>query len=160
MELAATIAVIASVLVFAYQARELARQSRLANEVAGTRAHREMIVDWKNLMDVFVQYPTLRAYYYDQAPNTPSQAESIQLEVIAQQHADWLESVLATTTLLASYQSVAISLAGGWDNYIPRTIASSSLLRSTIRDGAEWPALVAYIADYDASEVASREQVP
>ena len=37
MQLAATIAVVVSVLVFAFQARELARQSRLANEVAGTR---------------------------------------------------------------------------------------------------------------------------
>jgi len=36
MEFVATIAVVASVLVFAYQARELARQSRVGNEVAVT----------------------------------------------------------------------------------------------------------------------------
>ena len=54
MEYIATIAVVASVLVFAYQARELAHQSRVGNEVARTQAHREMMLHQKALMDVFI----------------------------------------------------------------------------------------------------------
>jgi hypothetical protein len=92
MQLAATIAVVVSVLVFAFQAREVARQSRLANEVAGTRAHREILLHWKKLMDVFIQYPELHAYCFDQTPNAPSATESVQLRITAEQHADWLDS--------------------------------------------------------------------
>ena len=77
MEFVATIAVVASVLVFAYQARELARQSRVGNEVAGTQAHREIMFHYKRFSDVFIHYPELHAYYYDQsrtrrAPRTVS----------------------------------------------------------------------------------------
>ena len=43
MQLAATIAVVLSVLLLAFQARALAAQSRVANEVAGTQAHREIV---------------------------------------------------------------------------------------------------------------------
>jgi hypothetical protein len=92
MQLAATIAVVVSVLVFAFQAREVARQSRLANEVAGTRAHREILLHGKKLMDVFIQYPELHAYCFDQTPNAPSAIESVQLRITAEQHADWLDS--------------------------------------------------------------------
>ena len=102
MQFVATIAVIASVLVFAYQARELARQSRVGNEVAGTQAHREIVFHWKGLMDVFIQYPELHAYYYDQTPNTPSANDSVRLRVIADQHADWLDVALVTVRQLKS----------------------------------------------------------
>ena len=43
MYFAATIAVVLSVLVLAFQARELAGQSRVANEVAETEVHRETL---------------------------------------------------------------------------------------------------------------------
>jgi hypothetical protein len=150
MQLAATIAVVVSVLVFAFQARELARQSRLANEVAGTRAHREIVLHWKQLMDAFIQYPDLYAYYFDQTPDRPSVSESVRLGVIAEQHADWLEVALATTRQLAAYEYSGMT--SEWDDYIPRTVASSSLLRSTIRDQGDWPSLKPVVAAYDASE--------
>ena len=150
MQLAATIAVVVSVLVFALQARELARQSRLANEVAGTRSHGEIVLHWKKLMDVFIQYPELHAFYFDQTPDTPSATDSVRLGVIAEQHADWLEVLLATTTQLAPYRYSWMTAA--WADYIPRTVASSSRLRSTIRDQGEWPSLEPFVARYEASE--------
>ena len=96
MEFVATFAVVASVLVFAYRARELARQSRMGNEVAGNQAYREILRDSKQFTDVFLQYPELHAYYYDQTPNTPSATDSVRLAVIADQHADWLDVALVT----------------------------------------------------------------
>ena len=104
MQLAATIALVVSVLVFAFQARELARQSRLANEVAGTRSHGEIVRHGKQVMDVFIQYPELHAYYFDRTRDTPGAADSVRLAVIAEQHADWLEALLVTTNQLAPYQ--------------------------------------------------------
>ena len=127
MEFVATIAVVASVLVFAYQARELARQSRVGNEVAGTQAHREIMLHYKQFTDVFIKYPELNAYYYDQTPNTPSANDSVRLAVIADQHADWLDSSLITSRQLASYESTG--MFGVWDTYAADTVGSSSILR-------------------------------
>jgi hypothetical protein len=148
MQLAATIAVLVSVLVFAFQARELARQSRLANEVAGSRSHREIVLHWKQLMDVFIQYPELHAHYFDQTAESPSAADAVRLRVLAEQHADWLEVLLVTTAQLAPYKYSWMTDA--WADYIPRTVASSSLLRSTIRDRGEWPSLEPFVARYEA----------
>jgi hypothetical protein len=153
MQLAATIAVLVSVLVFAFQARELARQSRLANEVAGTRSHGEIVLHWKEIMDVFIQYPELHAHYFDQTQDTPSAADGVRLGVIAEQHADWLEVLLATTNQLAAYQYSWMTDA--WADYIPRTVASSSLLRSTIRDQGEWPSLEPFVTRYEEGAGAS-----
>lgn len=150
MEFVATIAVVASVLLLAYQTREVAIQSRVGNEVAGTEAHREILLHWKVLMDVFIQQPELHAYYYDQTPNTPSANDSVRLAVIAEQHADWLENCVLTSQL-RSYDWVA--LYGGWDNYIASSLGSSSILRSIIRDG-DWPALDPFIFRYDESQTA------
>jgi hypothetical protein len=154
MQLAATIAVLVSVLVFAFQARQLARQSRLANEVAGTRSHGEIVLHWKKIMDVFIRYPELHPYYFDQTPDTPSATDIVRLGVIAEQHADWLEVLLATTNQLAAYEIIHEYAA--WADYVPRTVASSSLLRSTIRDQGEWPSLEPFVARYEASETSER----
>jgi hypothetical protein len=155
MEYVATIAVVASVLVFAYQARELARQSRMGNEVAGTQAHREISFHWKALMDVFIEYPELNAYYYDETPNPPSATDSVRLAVIAEQHADWLEVAHVTTSQLRSYEYAG--MWGEWDDYITRVVGSSSLLRSTIRgngEWSEWAALDPFLSRYDESQTA------
>ena len=154
MQLPATIAVLVSVLVFAYQARELARQSRLANEVSGTRSHGEIVLHWKKLMDVFIRYPELHAHYFDRTPETPSATDAVRLGVIAEQHADWLEVLLTTTNQLAAYHYSWMTDA--WADYIPRTVASSSLLRSTIRDQGEWPSLEPFVAGYEASATSER----
>ena len=152
MQFVATIAVVASVLVFAYQARELARQSRVGNEVAGTKAHREILLHWKEVSDVFIQYPELHACYFDQTPDPPSATDSVRLRVIADQHADFLDAVLITSKQLKSYEYTGLTYE--WDDYITRAVGSSSILRSTIRDTADWPTLDPFISRYDESQTA------
>lgn len=151
MEFVATFAVVASVLVFAYQARELALQSRVGNEVGGTQAHREIMLHWKEFSDVFIQYPELRAYYYDQTPNPPSATDSVRLRVIAEQHADFLDVALITTRQLASYEYTGMSAT--WDDYVTSTVGSSAILRSTIRE-VGWPVLDPFVSRYDESQTA------
>ena len=152
MEFVATIAVVVSVLVFAYQARELARQSRVGNEVARTQAHREIVFHWKGLMDVFIRYPELHAYYYDQAPIPPSATDNVRLRVIAEQHADVLEVALVTLKQLKSYEYTGAKYE--WDTHITLAVGSSSILRSTIRDKPDWPPLDPFVSRYDESQTA------
>jgi hypothetical protein len=70
------------------------------------------------------------------------------------QHVDWLEVLLATTNQLAAYEYSWMTDA--WADYIPRTVASSSLLRSTIRSQGEWPSLEPFVARYEAFGTSER----
>ena len=149
MQLVATLAVVVSVLVLAYQGRELAGHTRVANEVAGTQAHRELLLHWKSWSDVFIQRPELYAYYYDRTSDTPSAHDTVRLDVIADQEADWLHAGLMTSQGLASY---AHFIGDEWAVFIPEQLTSSSRLRAIIRDNpGVYPSLEPLLADYDAS---------
>jgi hypothetical protein len=67
--------------------------------------------------------------------------------VIAEQLADALQAGLDTTVKLASYQWVTSE----WTQYATEAVASSSILRSTVRDRPGiWTPHEALVADYDA----------
>jgi hypothetical protein len=151
MQLAATLAVVASVLVFAYQARELARQTRMGNQVAGTSAHREIAEFWRRWSSVFIQHPELHAYYFDETEATPSDADNVRLKIIAEQHGDFLEMGLLTSRQLASYGDYNW-IIGDWDEYVAITLAGSPVLRSFLRENPRaLPSLVEHVAIYDNS---------
>ncbi|MGH2975371.1 MAG: hypothetical protein ACRDLL_10975 [Solirubrobacterales bacterium] len=148
MDIISTVAVVASVLFFAMQARSLAGQSRVANEVAGTQAHRDLLLRWKSWSDVFIRYPELHAHYYDQSTDTPSASDNVRLGVIADQQADWLNAGVMTSERLASYAH----WGDEWTVFVPLTLASSSRLRAIIRDNpGVYPPVEPFVAAYDAS---------
>jgi hypothetical protein len=149
MQLVASLAVVLSVLVLAYQGRELARATRVANQVAGTQAHRELLLHWKSLSDVFIKHPELYAYYYDRATDAPSASDTVRLDVIADQEADWLHAGLMTSQRLASY---AHFIGDEWAVFAAQELASSKRLRAIIRDNpGVYPSVEPYVADYDAN---------
>ncbi len=156
MQLAATIAVVISVLVLAFQAREVAVQSRVANQVAGTQAHREILFHWKSVVDVFLRCPELSEYYYDQTAAAPSPHDRVRLKVIADQHADFLEIGFITSQQLGSYAH----WIGEWAEYVPQQLASSTHLRSIIRHNpSEWPSISRFVAEYDAAHAGHSDVV-
>jgi hypothetical protein len=152
MQLVATLAVVVSVLVLAYQGRELAGHTRVANEVAGTEAHRELMSHWKSILDVFIQHPELHAYYFGQTTASPGESDCVRLKVIAEQHGDWLEAGLVSNEQLKSYTHLGVSI-GEWTDYAAEVFASSPVLRSSVRanPGAN-PPLDLLLADYDAAQ--------
>ena len=147
MEFVATLAVVVSVLVLAYQGRELASHTRVANEVAVTEAHREIMLHWKSIMDAFLDYPDLHAHYFGEATADPTASEHVRLRIIAEQHADWLEASLMTNEQLRSYGGT-----GNWRGYAADVLVSSPLLRSIIRlqPGVN-PPIDALLAEYDVA---------
>jgi hypothetical protein len=148
MEVIGTLAVVLSVLVLAYQARELARNTRVANEVAGTHAHQELLTHYRSVMDVFIQYPELHAYFFDKTAAPPSSSDSIRLDVIADTYADWLALTLMTSKKLASYADWTEE----WTTFAPQAVASSARLRAVVRDNpGTYPQLDPFVASYDAS---------
>jgi len=149
MQLVSTLAVLASVLVFAYQARELARQTRVANQVAGTVAHRDTMAYWGRWNSVFIEYPELYAHYYDETQAEPTAVDRVRLKIIAEQQSGVMEQALLTARQLAVYDYSWI--VGDWDDYVALELASSSWLRAFIRESPEVPALLEHLARYEST---------
>jgi len=156
VDVISTVAVVASVLFFAMQARSLAGQQRTANEVAGTQAHRELLAHYTAVSAVFIQFPDLYDLYFDGTTSMagdddvvpPSADDIVRLKVIADLHADYLSMAAQTSQRLASYATSTDE----WSYYIRWCLAASSYLRSEIRDKVDlYPELALFIADYDAS---------
>ena len=147
MQLVATLAVVLSVLALAYQARELARHSRIANEVAAVQADCDLLRMDARVQETFIQYPELRARFYDQATAPIDDTES-RLLTIATQQADVLLLALDATYHLGPY---------GWrreeiEVWANDALATSTPLRAIIRDNPDlWPSLESLVANYDAS---------
>jgi len=146
MELAATIAVVASVLVLVLQTRAVAKEASIANQVAGTRAHRDLIGMLARIYDRFFEYPELRAHFYGQATTAPTFSEQIRLGIIAEELADTLQVALDTTEKLGSYDWVAAE----WMKYAAESVATSAILRSTIRERPGiWTPLEPIVAEHE-----------
>jgi hypothetical protein len=133
-----TVAVIGSVLVLAFQARELARQTRHTNEVAATQAHRDLIALFRPINLTFVEHPELRAQFFGRLARKPTARELEQVESTAEVYADALQASLDTTERLTGY---------GWDTepwtaYAEAIIRASPALRALLYDNPGfWPPL-------------------
>jgi hypothetical protein len=149
MQLIGTLAVVISVLVLAYQGRELAKHTQVANDLAGVETHRELMRHMKSITDVFIRFPELHAHYYGTATTEPSADETVRLLTIAEQYADMLEAGMLTRRQLPSYGT---DFVGEWDDYAADCVAASPVLRSYVRahPGVN-PPLDTLVASYDAS---------
>jgi len=152
MELAGTIAVVFSVVFFALQARELAKQTGISNQVAAVQADGDVVRLMARTSDVFIRYPELRGEFFDQEPGLSSHADA-RLRTIADQHADMLETLLVRTKGLGPYafkQEEALAFAKD-------TLAASTHLRAMIRENPGWwPPLEQLVASYDAAHLPQR----
>jgi hypothetical protein len=158
MQLVGEIAVVASVLVLAYQARELAGHTQVANEVAASQAHTNLLFHWKSVIDVFIEHPQLHAYYFGQTSEAPSESDGVRLKVIAEQNADWLEAGMTVANQLGSYSGVEQSFGWSWTGYVAGQLAASPVLRSRVRAHPdENPPLVPLLASYDAAHGGSAD---
>jgi hypothetical protein len=134
-----TIAVVASVLVLAYQARELAKHTHIANEVAGVETNRELITMYQRIHQVFIDYPELRPQFFDEATKAPSEQDTIRLRELAEMTADAHQVGLETADRLASYEQYRAP----WREYVSVSVAHSSTLRSVLRTlPSAWPSVI------------------
>ena len=146
MQLAGTIAVVISVLVLAFQARELTRQPRIANQVAVIQADRDLVGLVARTSDVFISHPELRGQFFDQAP-APKTDTDARLVTVADQHADMLQTVLEMPEIFPAF---------GWRReeimtFVTNTLAASAHLRAIIRNNpGVWPPLEQLLAAYEA----------
>lgn len=148
MEVAGTIAVIASVLVLAFQARELAKHARIANQVAAVETNRELLMMFHNVYRVFLEQPELRALFFDESSAEPTADDRVRIRVVSEMIADCLQVGLETVSRLATYGRYA----DPWMDYVEMTVNGSSSIRSLVRDNPTfWPSILPLVESYDAA---------
>src|SRR5579859_4701095 len=63
-----TLGVIASVVFAGWQSREVAKQTRIQNSLAGTSSMREAVNALHNVLGMMVEHPDLRPFFYEGQP--------------------------------------------------------------------------------------------
>lgn len=143
MELAGLIAVVVSVLVLAWQSREVAKQTRIANaqaRMANEPAEASGVTSMDALqppLSHLLVYPHLRPYFCrgTALADCPSADQASQVETLAEMFADGVEMALEAGHLAGPYRR---HLAD-WESYAAHLLRNSPAVEALIREqGADW----------------------
>jgi hypothetical protein len=146
--IAGAVAVILSVLLLAYEARQLTQQGRIANQHAGAETNRELLRMFADVHRVFIDHPNLRPHFLDESAVAPSAVEQIRLAVVTEMFADALQVGIESAERLEPYGVYAEA----WRGYADTSVANSSMLRDFVRARPEpWAAIAIRVEAYDAA---------
>jgi hypothetical protein len=131
-------ALVGSLLVLARQTGEAARQSALANELAGVRAKVQGVEGIDRVVAYFVDHPELRAYLYDgkEVPDDPT--ERARVLAVAELMADAMQSIYwhyegQSVDALRPADS-SLDIRSDLDDYAEFILAHSPAVCSLVRD--------------------------
>jgi hypothetical protein len=131
----ASIAVVVSVLVLAWQTADVARQTKISGQVAAAAVWSETTDRLHRITQVFLRTPELRSYFYEgAAAPQPSDAQYGMVLIIAERLADCVEGSLQ---LGKDVQGAKETLTG-WYEYADSLHEQSPALREWIRHHRKW----------------------
>jgi hypothetical protein len=132
-------ALVLSLLFLARQTRESARQSHLANQIAGSQAKSEIYETVDRILYGFLDYPELRKYFYEGADlpePSPGDDSDVRGRVLtfAELFADVIERGLDT------YRSIdpAADFQSPMEEYAKDLISTAPALRYWVREHPGW----------------------
>jgi hypothetical protein len=132
-----------SVVLLAWQCREVARQTKISNSVAGASVLQESIQSLGAFQHILIERPELRRYFYDSAPRPEAGETRDRLLAVAELLADAIEVGLFASRLVVSTGS-----AEDWESYTRDMIGYSPVLRETIQAHPVWyPMLTELLTD-------------
>jgi hypothetical protein len=138
--LVSAIALVLSLLFLARQTRESARQSHLANQIAGSRAKSEIYETVDRILYHFLEYPDLRKYFYGGAelPDASSETDPDELRERVLTFAELFVDVIERG--LDTYQSVdpAADFQSPMEDYARDMFATSPAIRLWINEHPGW----------------------
>jgi hypothetical protein len=148
--LVSALALVFSLLFLARQTKESARQSHLANQIAGSQAKSEIYGSVDRILYHFLEYPELRTYFYsgtelpEASPDSASAAVRERVLTFAELFADVLERGLD------SYKTVdpAADFQSPMDDYARDILDTSPSIRYLVRaHPGWWPNVESWIRD-------------
>jgi hypothetical protein len=135
--LISAIALVLSLLFLARQTRESARQSHLANQIAGSQAKSEIYDAVDRILYGFLEHPELREYFYS-GKELPLEADSDHVRdrvlTFAELFADVIERGLDT------YKSIdpAKDFQSPMEDYASDILATAPAIRYWVREHPGW----------------------
>jgi hypothetical protein len=138
--LVSAVALVVSLLFLARQTRESARQSHLANQIAGSQAKSDIYRTVDRILFRFLEYPYLRKYFYEdeELPEVSFESDSGELRqrvlTFAELFADVIERGLDT------YRSVdpASDFKSPMEDYARDMLTTSSAIRYLVHEHPGW----------------------
>ena len=117
----------------------LARQTRLANQMAGTQAMATSFETVDRIVEYFLEYPELRPYFYDGAEleggalavESPIRARVL---ILAELFADTVQSALYTIDSIEAVESYRDNML----DYAVVFLRRSPVLRQTVLEHPNW----------------------
>ena len=141
VQLVSLAAIVVSVLLLALQTRELAKQTRVANSLAGASTLAAQSAQLATALVALVEHPELRPHFYSGLPSPSDPATQSRIATIAELFADAIESSLQASGLVESF-------AGNdsdWRSYAAGHCRSSPAVEQVVRDHAGWYPLMAEV---------------
>jgi len=126
--------VVVSLLFLGWQSREVARQTRIANQTAGAAGLRDSLTHLHSVIQIFVEHPELRPYFYGGVDAPADIAQRAQVDTIAEMLADCMEASLEAGHTLDPF---APNL-GDWQDYCRHVLDSSPVVRALVGEYPSW----------------------
>jgi hypothetical protein len=138
--------VVVSLLLLAWQTRQLAFQTGVNNAIAGLSASYNGIERLHDAWQAVLDDPALRPYFYEGKPCTPQDPNRAKALIVAEMVADTVEYGLMMATLLPQTGKY-----GGWHSYVPFA-CKQPVLKEVIESHPEWwPTLARHVSAQPAT---------
>ena len=131
--LVGTVGVIASLLFDGLQSREIARQTRIQNAIAGASGKVSTNELLHSILRIFVDHPELRGYFYDGLAVPTDEATSGRVLTVAEMLADVFDTALLTTSLIDATDSYE-----SWRRGASYFMRQSPALAAIVNEHGEW----------------------
>ena len=126
-----------SLIFVAWQAREVARQRRISNDIAGTSELRESMVRLHHVLTIVLERPELRPYIYEGKACPERGRRRAQVLILAEMLGDVLDVGLNTTKIITATNSYE-----DWEGFTYYVLERSPALRQMVEIyGSWWPYL-------------------
>lgn len=126
--------VVISLLFLGWQSREVARQTRIANQTAGAAGLRDSLTHLHSVIQIFVEHPDLRPYFYAGVDPPTDTQQRAQVDTIAEMVADCIEASLEAGHTLDPF---ATNLSD-WQDYCEHVLANAPVVRSLVAAQPNW----------------------
>ncbi|WP_238011533.1 hypothetical protein KZZ52_33705 [Dactylosporangium sp. AC04546] len=127
------IGVIASMVFAGWQSREVAKQTKIQNALAGSSSLTETLNALHNILGMMVDRPDLRPFFYDGIACPTDGPLRNSVLTIAEMLAD-----VAETGILVHYQVRTTASIEDWNDYVDFLLRSSPTVTSVIHSHPLW----------------------
>jgi len=133
-----TLGVITSVFFAGWQSREVAKQTKIQNSLAGANSLRQVIDGLHSVLGRIADRPELRPFFYDGQPCPPDEPLRSTVLTIAEMMADQAEVGLLTHQRVATTNSLE-----DWNDYVDFLVEHSPAIADHLAAHPQWWPLTA-----------------